>query len=273
MNFSMRKSRVLRQLRAGHVVNCFKTNLADVRVTEIAARHGFDCVWTDTEHVPNDWSVIEGQVFAAKSYDVDLLCRCARGPYSNYIRPLEMDATGIMVPHVMGLQDAREIVSMTRFQPVGRRPVDGGNADSAYCSIPFDAYLEQANKERFVILQIEDPEPLGELEAIAELEGYDLILFGAADFSHSIGVPGQMDHPLVVETRKRIAEVANKYGKYAGAVGGAGNRQELIDMGYTFISMGADVVGLSQYCRDVARACGIETGNDPVSQYRRSQTK
>ena len=268
MNFSMRKSRVLRQLRAGEVVNCFKTNLSDVRVSEIAARYGFDCVWTDTEHVPNDWSVIEGQVFATKSYDVDLLCRCARGPYSNYIRPLEMDATGIMVPHVMSLEDAKDIVNMTRFHPVGRRAVDGGNADAGYCAVPFDEYLEQANRERFVILQIEDPEPLEELDAIAELEGYDLILFGAADFSQAIGAPGQMDHPLVVDARKRIAKAANKYGKYAGAVGGAANRQELIDMGYTFISMGADVIGMNQYCREIAQASGIKTSNDPVGQYR-----
>jgi 4-hydroxy-2-oxoheptanedioate aldolase len=264
MKFSMRSSRVLRKLRAGEVVNCFKMNLADVRVTEIASRSGFDCVWTGMEHLPNDWSVIEGQVLAAKSYDVDLLCRCARGPYSNYIRPLEMDATGIMIPHVMGLKDAEDLVYTTRFHPLGRRPVDGGNADAAFCGIPLDEYLEQANRERFVILQIEDPEPLEELEAIAELEGYDLILFGAADFSHAIGAPGQMDHPLVVDARKRIAAAANKYGKYAGAVGGPANRQELIDMGYTFISMGADVVGLSQYCQEIAQACGIENSNDPV---------
>ena len=264
MKFSMRPSRVLRKLRAGEVVNCLKLNLADVRVTEIAARCGFDCVWTGMEHLPNDWSVIEGQILSAKSYDVDLLCRCARGSYSDYIRPLEMDAAGVMVPHVMGAKEAEEIVSFTRFHPVGRRAVDGGNADAAYCNIPLGEYFEQANRERFVVLQIEDAEALDELEAIAEVDGYDLILFGAADFSQSIGVPGQMDHPFVVETRKRIADVANRYGKYAGAVGGPGNRQELIDMGYTFISMGADVVGLSQYCLEIAGACGIESANEPA---------
>jgi len=267
MEFSMRPSRVLRKLRAGEVVTCFKLNLVDVRAAEIAARFGFDCLWTCTEHVPNDWSVMEKQILAAKCYDVDMVCRVPRGSYSDYVRPLEMDATGIMAPHVMSLEDARSIVRMTRFHPIGRRPVDGGNADGAYCNIPFTEYLQQANEQRFIILQIEDPEALDDLDAIAALEGYDILLFGPGDFSHAIGAPGQWDHPLVLETRRRVAEAANKHGKFAGAMGTPSNMPELIDMGYRFINIGADVLGLSNYCRELAEGCGIKTANAPVSVY------
>ncbi len=266
MKFSMRRSRVLAKLRAGDVAYSFKQNLVDSRATEIIARHGFDCIWTCMEHVANDLHVVEKQILAAKSYDVDVFCRVPRGSYSDYIRPLEMDAAGIMVPHVMSLDDAKNVVRMTRFHPLGRRPADGGNSDGFYCNIPFTEYIEQANRERFIILQIEDPEPLDELEAIADLEGYDILLFGPGDFSHSIGDPGNMDNPLIHETRERIAKVANKYGKFAGAVGNADTRQSLIDMGYTFINVGADVVALSQHCRDLTEACGIETSNDPVTR-------
>lgn len=263
----MRRSRVLAKLRNGEVASCLKINLSDPRVIEIASRAGFDCVWTGMEHVPNDLSVIQQQILAAKTYDVDTLCRVPRGSYSDYIRPLEMDAAGIMVPHVMSLEDAKNVVRMTRFHPVGRRAADGGNADAAYCAIPFTDYLEQSNRERFVILQIEDPEPLNELEAIAELPGYDMLLFGPGDFSHSIGAPGQLDHPRITQARERIAEVANKYGKIAGTVGAPSQKQELVNMGYTFLSLGADVVGLGRYCREIAEAFGIETSNTPIVQY------
>ena len=261
MEFSMRPSRVLRKLRAGEVVDCFKVNIADSRVVEIVSRFGFDCVWTDMEHVANDWSTVEQQVMAAKCYDVDLLCRVGRGPYSDYIHPLELDASGIMVPHVMSLQDATNVVRMTRFHPVGRRPADGGNADGFFCNVPFKSYIEQANRERFVILQIEDPEPLDELEAIAALEGYDVLFFGPGDFSHSIGAPAEWDHPMLKKTRQRIVEAARKHGKFAGIPASPATRQELIAMGYTFLNMGADVVALSQYCEQLAAACGIETAN------------
>ena len=186
----MRKSKVLEKLRSGKVASCVKLNLLDPRVTEIASMIGFDSVWIDMEHVPTDWGTVENHIRAAKMYDTDVMVRVARGSYSDYIRPLELDAAGIMVPHVMSYKEARFIVRTTRFHPVGRRPLDGGNADGAFCMIETADYIEQANRERFVCVQIEDPEPLNDLEKIAAIEGIDILFFGPADFSQGIGAPG-----------------------------------------------------------------------------------
>jgi len=203
--------------------------------------------------VANDWSVVEQQIWAAKAYDVDVMVRVPRGSYSDYIKPLELDAAGIMVPHIMSLADAQNVAWMTRFHPLGRRPVDGGNADGGYCMIDFVEYIQQANQERFVAVQIEDPEPLDDLEDIVAVEGIDMFFFGLGDFSHGIGVPGQWDDPRVVETRKRVAEVAQAQGKFAGTTGSRETLDELVDMGYRFINVGADVVGLGAYCTDLVR--------------------
>ncbi|MEO6933388.1 MAG: aldolase/citrate lyase family protein [Chitinophagaceae bacterium] len=257
----MRESKVLRKLRAGDHVSCVKINLANAQVTELAALAGFDCVWVDQEHCAQDWSVLNSQVWSAKAWDVDTLVRVPRGSYSDLIKPLELDATGIMVPHVMSLQDAKSIVRNTRFHPVGLRPIDGGNADGAYTGVDFNDYLQQANRERFVILQIEDPEPLKELDAIADLEGYDMLFFGPGDFSQGIGAPGQWDHPDLLAARIRVAEVANKYGKIAATTGGIDKLGEFLDMGYKFISVGADVVGLSNYFKGLVSKFG-QTGDE-----------
>jgi len=269
MDFSMRKSRVLRKLRAGEIASCFKLNFDDTSAFEIAAMHGFDVLWTGMEHIPNDWSAIKRQVLATKSYDVDLVCRVARGSYSDYIRPLEMDATGIMVPHIMNAQDAQSVVAMTKFKPVGNRAVDGGNADGAFTNIPFLEYLETANSERFSILQIEDPQALNEIDAIASVPGYEILFFGPGDYSCALGIPGQTDHPDVNRARKMVAESAAKHGKFAGTVGSPDNYSKLVDMGYKFISMGADVIGLSNHCKDIASAFGITGGNRPAAYYGR----
>ena len=263
----MRPSKVLAKLRAGKVATCIKLNLADARVAEIAGLCGFDCVWPDMEHVPNTLHDIENIVRAAKMLDVDTLVRVPRGSYSDLIRPLEMDAAGIMVPHVMSAEDARKVAWYTRFHPVGRRPMDGGNSDGAYCMIPTDEYIKQANEQRFVMVQIEDPEPLDELEEIAAVDGIDMLLFGAGDFSQGIGTPGQQDNPRIAETRKRVAEVARKHGKFAGALGGVNNFKELVDMGYQFISIGADVVGLWQYFRELLSSINGSSTESPDSTY------
>lgn len=247
----MRRSRVLEKLRNGETVYSVKLNFSDARIAELASLAGFDCIWTDMEHVSNDWSTIEKQIWAAKIYDTDTIVRVARGSYSDYIRPLEMDAAGIMVPHVMSAADAAEIVKAVKFHPVGLRPVDGGNADGGYCFIPFADYIRQANEQRFVILQIEDPEPLDEIDRIAQIPGVDMLFFGPGDFSQAIGVPGQFDHPRVLEARKLVAEAAARAGIFAGTVGTPANSAELTDLGYRYINIGSDVTGLGAYFRQL----------------------
>ncbi len=225
---------------------------------------GFDCLWIDQEHQALDWSTLAAHIWAAKSQDTDTMIRVARGSYSDYIRPLELDATGILVPHIMSLADAKAVVEMTKFHPIGRRPIDGGNADGAYTKYDMLPYMEYANKQRFVVLQIEDPEPLADLDAIAALDGVDMLFFGPADFSQGIGAPGQWDHPLLLEARKNVAAAARKFGKYAATVGGPGNAKELRELGYQFINMGADVVGVRSYFEGLVKAFkeGQSTAHD-----------
>lgn len=247
----MRKSRVLRKMRDGKVAISIKLNFADPRGVELAAMCGFDCVWLDMEHVPTDWSTIENGVRAAKIYDCDILTRVAKGCYSDLCRPFEGDSAGIMVPHLMSLEEAKKIVYYTKFYPIGRRPIDGGNADGKYTLVDGNDYMEQTNRERFVIVQIEDPEPLAELEEICALPGLDMIFFGPADFSQGAGIPNDFSNPKIDETRRLIAKTARKYGKFAGTVGGPGNFQSLVDMGYQFINVGADVVTLANTYRSL----------------------
>jgi 4-hydroxy-2-oxoheptanedioate aldolase len=248
--FRMRRSRVLDKLRAGEIVNCFKINLDSVRVAEMAAMNGYDCIWIDVEHTASDWSLVESQIYAAKAWDCDSMVRVRRGAYSEYSVPLELDAAGLMVPHIMSVDDAKQVARMTRFAPIGLRAVDGGNADGLYCNLDLVDYLKQANENRFVIIQIEDPEALEQVEGICAVPGVDMIFFGPGDFSHAIGVPGDMGHPKVLEARKRIAEVALKHGKFAGTTGTLDSIEAKMAEGYRFFSLGADVVGLNPYMQE-----------------------
>lgn len=240
-------------MREGGVAISTKCNFTDPKEAEIAAACGFDCVWIDLEHVPASISMVEEFVRAAKSFDCDVLTRVGRGSYSDLIRPLEADSTGVMVPHLMSLEDARRVVYYSKFHPIGRRPVDGGNSDAGYVCDDMMGYIRQANEQRFVIVQIEDPEPMRELEEICALPGIDMIFFGPADYSQGIGKPFQFDCPEIAEARRLIAEAARRHGKFAGTVGSVGNFAELIELGYQFVNVGADVVALHEYFSNSAR--------------------
>ena len=248
---NIRKSKVLQKIRNNETVFSMKLNLRDPAAAEIAAMSGFDCIWLDNEHVPNDLLALENMIRAAKIYDCDVMTRISRGGYSDLIRPLEADSTGVMIPHIMSLDDARKAVYYTKFHPIGRRPLDGGNADGKYGLVDGADYIKEANNERFTAIQIEDPEPMKVLEEICALSGIDMIFFGPADFSQGMGIPCEMSDERVISARKKVAKTARKYGKMAGTVGGVGNFEALIEEGFNFINLGADVIALCKYFGDI----------------------
>jgi 4-hydroxy-2-oxoheptanedioate aldolase len=90
------------------------------------------------------------------------------------------------------------------------------------------------------------------LDDIAAVEGYDMLFFGSGDYSNAIGLVHDMNHPRIQEARKRIAEAARAHGKFAGCMLAGFELQELVEMGYSFINVGCDVIGLSEYCRELA---------------------
>jgi 4-hydroxy-2-oxoheptanedioate aldolase len=251
----LRRSRLLNLLRNGQTATVAKINLTDPCIVEIASLSGVDAVWLCLEHVPNDLLNLKHQIRAARIHDVDTLVRVSRGSYSDYIRPLEADATGIIVPHVATVEEARQVVEWVRCHPMGKRPMDGGNVDGQYCNVPMEEYIRHSNTERIIALQIESPEALENVEAIARVPGFDLLLFGPGDFSCRIGLPGQVNAPAVVAARRRVAAAGRQYGKYPMASGPLAPAADLLAEGHRVFGVGADVIGLSAYFR--ARADDI----------------
>ena len=262
----LRSSRILRELRAGKSPTCLKLNLADPRIVELAGLAGVSAVWVCNEHVTNDWFNVENQIRAAKLHDVDSIVRVEKGSYSDYVKPFEADATGIMVPHVTTADEARHIVEMTRFHPLGRRAMDGGNIDGQYCQAPLADYLAHSNSERLLIFQIESPQALENVEQIAAVPGFDGLLFGPGDFSHLLGKPGQINDPVVVAARKRGAAAARAGGKWAMSAGMLASRAALEEEGYRVFNLGADVIALGEYFKARVAAFENEAAGAPATQ-------
>lgn len=256
---TLRASRLLRELRAGRHPTCFKLNLSDPRIIELCGLAGASAVWICNEHVSNGWFNLENQIRAAKLYDVDTIVRIEKGSYSDYVKPFEADATAIMVPHVKTAEEAAHVVEMTRFYPLGRRALDGGNADGQYCQVPVADYLCHSNKERLLIFQIESPEAVENVDAIAAVPGFDILVFGPGDFSHLVGKAGQVDAPEVVAARKRVVAAARKHGKVLMAPGLMAPRPVLEAEGFQVFTLGADVLGLGDYFK--ARLKSFQNGS------------
>ena len=256
----MYESLVLKKLRNDEPVWCAKSNLTDPNAIEIMGHFGVHCVWLCMEHGPITIETVHNQIRAAKMMGMDSLVRVQKGCYSDLIRPLEMDATGIMVPHCMSGQEAADVVRTTRFQPVGLRPWDGGNSDGPFCLRPPEEYLAFANQQRFVIVQIEDKEAVDCMEDIVATDGIDVFFLGPGDLSHSYGVPGQFEHPRVQEAVDKLAALCRKHHRAWGLPCGPDKAPEMIAKGARFLAAGADVIGIAEKfrgMRDGYREAGL----------------
>tara|TARA_A100001037_G_scaffold66885_1_gene59202 strand:- start:116 stop:937 length:822 start_codon:yes stop_codon:yes gene_type:complete len=247
---SFRKSRIKRTTNQGKVATILKLNTSDTKIAEIFALAQPDAIWLDMEHGHSNYSQVENQVNAGKVYDVDSLLRVSRGGYSNYIRGLEIDCAGLIIPQIKSFDDARSVRDFTKFPPIGKRGLDGGNNDGKYTKLQIDKYLKLSNEERLIIYQIETPEVIDDIEKIAEMDGVDALFFGPGDYSLGLGVPGEMNHPEVVKARELVAKIARKNNKIAATPGGPDNLK-YIDMGYNLLNLGSDVVGLSSYAENL----------------------
>lgn len=256
----MRKSRVLRETSKGELASCLKLIVVDPHIVELAGLAGASSVWLCNEHTPSDWRDIEHCVRAAKLYDMDVIVRISKGSYSDYLKPFELDASGIMIPHVESAEEARRIVDMCRFHPLGRRPLDGGNVDGAYTQIPVLEYSTESNREKFLIFQIESPEAVSRVEEIAAVPGFDFLLFGPGDYAHRIGHAGNINHPEVLAARATVESACKKHGKMGFAVGTTGGAKELLAASYTITCCGGDVTSLGMAFREAVT--GVSSAAD-----------
>jgi 4-hydroxy-2-oxoheptanedioate aldolase len=242
----MRSSRILRIIREGGVaLICNPSFTYSWRLTEMVARMGFDGVWVDMEHRDFGYQEAAQMTLAARAGDCDSVVRIRKDSYADYFRPLEDGAAGIMVPHIKTRAEAEFAVYNAKYAPVGRRGMDGVGADTFYGLQPDDH--AEANRETFVLVQIEDYEGVDVIEEIVAVEGMDGILVGPGDLSQSYGVTGQYRHEKVLAAQEKVGQACSAAGKWWGAPGlNPEHTRWLIERGAQFIALASDYALLFQ---------------------------
>lgn len=163
--------------------------------------------------------------------------------YDFMARALDAGAKGIMVPLVESADQAREIVRACKYPPHGARGTAtniahdnfAGGADLA------DA-LGAANNETLLIAQIETEAGVNAVDEILAVEGIDVVWVGHNDLSVSLGLPGQVNHPRVVQALEQVAGAAARAGKTAGRlVPDLDTARRSLAQGYRFLAYSNDI--------------------------------
>ena len=264
----MRTSIIKRKLKDGKPALLTQLHLTDASIFEMVSVMGFDGIWMDLEHHSYSLETAGNFIRATRVGSADILARTAKGEFMRMGRLLEMGAKGIMYPHCSNASEAAEVVRWAKFAPLGERGFDGAGADAFYTGIPMDEYVRDANEETFVVIQLEDPKAIEQAEAIAAVEGVDVIMLGPADFSVLSGIPGQFDHPSIEKSLNKIAQAAANTGKYwASTAADANSAKELLQRGAGMILHNADICivkkGL-EIMRDDFSKLGFQFQDNPI---------
>ena len=207
---------------------------------ERLAEAGFDWLFLDGEHAPLDSARLQGILQA-----VGGRCPCLiRVPAIDEVwvkQALDIGADGVIVPRIRSADEARRVVDWCRYPPEGARSVGVGRAQGYGARL--DDYLARANDEIAVVLQIEHADAIEALEDIASVKGVDALFVGPYDLSSSMGLPGKVTAPGVVNAIQRVADVCHERNIAAGIFGVDADALEAwIAAGFRLVAVGIDII-------------------------------
>jgi len=207
----VRKSKVLARLRSGQFARIAATGHFLPFFIRYAAHYGYDGIWLDLEHRTMNDREVQASIAACYYNDIDCMVRPQTLGRSHLYHYLEDGATGFMIPFVSTPDIARQIVEAVKFPPLGNRGVDGAGLDGDYGLVvwkPDSTYFEDANRETFIVAQIETLEAVENVEAIAAVPGVDCIFIGPGDLGLRLRFS---DSPLAMpDVIARVAAAAQR---------------------------------------------------------------
>ena len=235
------------KLQAGQVSVGSWLNLASPLAAEALAAEGFEWLTVDTEHAA--WGIGE-MTNAFRAIEARGAVPFARAWSHNpevLARILDAGALGVVVPHVSSRDVAESLARAVRYPPLGERSMGSIRAAT------LGDYYARANDEILLVVMIEDPAGVDNIEAIMAVDGIDVALLGTADLGLAMGlrrdeIAGNAEHERLV---RRVLEGCRIVGKPAGIpVADAAAANRWIAEGFQFIDLSNDL----SFLRGMARA-------------------
>lgn len=236
----MSPSVVRQRIEQSAPVVCAKASYQDPELVELIASSGFDAVWICLEHKRMDPATVYSLIQACRLGGADALIRVKPSNYSDVLHLIESGARGIMLPRVRHPDEVREVVKAMKFPPRGCRGYDGIHAEADFGRMPAVDYLSSANRDNFLVVQIEEPEVVLHVDDIAAMPGVDVLFVGPSDLTLALGKFGAMDDPEVRDILQRVADACRRHGKLAGIPCAPERVRGYRDMGYRFFNIISD---------------------------------
>ena len=219
---AMHKNRMKAKLLAGKPVFGVTMMFPAPQIVEMLGRLGFDWVLIDCEHGTFSLESVEMMVLAAELSGLTSLARPPVNSPEVILQVMERGVMGVQVPHVSSASEAKQAVEAVKYFPLGQRGLAAGTRPAHYgLHSSMTRYIQEANAETLVCIQLEDRQALENLDELLQVEGVDVFFLGPSDLSQAFGVPGLVDDPLVRDAMTDAFHRIGLAGKISGSAGNA----------------------------------------------------
>jgi len=243
-----------RRTLAGEVTFGAFTGVGSAIAAEILGRTGLDWVILDLEHSPLTETDLLTSIYALQTTPATALVRVEEGTRLRIGRVLDLGAEGVMIPRLETVEQAADAVSWMRFPPDGLRGLALSTRGAGQSSVTH-ADVHRLNALPVGIYQIESPAAVSNADAMAALDGVDVLFVGPTDLSHAMGIPGRFDEPAFVEALRTVSAATERAGKAAAILlRTADDAPRYVDLGYRFIGIGSDLNFVIDGARGVVSA-------------------
>jgi 2-keto-3-deoxy-L-rhamnonate aldolase RhmA len=228
------------------------TQARTVDVAMMAAAAGFDAVYVDLEHTATSLETCSMLCAGALGVGLQTFVRVPAQDHQYLVRALDTGAQGVFVPHVDDATVARRIVDICRFPPRGHRSMAGTNPVTGYAPLAGPELVKALESRTVVAPMIESPQGVDEADAIAGIDGVDMLLVGTHDLTAEMGILGQFDDPRFLQAMEQVARACRNHGKVL-AVAGIHDPdvvRHLVGLGARFFSAGTDAGLFMSAARD-----------------------
>jgi len=237
MRTSLLRSRLRQQKAARILCMYYPTAMLPAH----AAQAGFDAIWLDAEHNTWDRRELQRMISLHHLANIDCLIRTGSRNPNDLYHLLEDGATALMIPLVDTAEDAAALAAAVKFPPLGQRGLDGASLDNNFYLNGTANYPKDANAETLLILQIESPLALSNVDAIAGTPGVDGLFLGPGDISLRLGCPMDWADPQMTAAEDAVSAAAAKHGiAWGRPAGNVEQIQRIVSKGGQLIAHGSD---------------------------------
>jgi 2-keto-3-deoxy-L-rhamnonate aldolase RhmA len=214
------------------------SNMTWTGIIPMLKKRNLDLVIFELEHNHYSWGELEALIRTSNMIGLSSIVRVTDIAYHQISKVLDLGAHGVLIPRIETLAQLEQVIDMMRLPPRGRKGV--GGYDFAVDDLVDK--LANYNQEKIILIQIESPRGIEELDRMLCTNEVAGVIVGPYDMSMSLGIPGQFDHLSFKQSVQEVIRICEKHKMSCGMfMGGEVDIRFWRSQGMNIIWSGSDL--------------------------------